>query len=132
MGQDRRICHVGSTSAKPPKASGKADIGKGDAQSRLSALWPARSDVDLLGYRQSIVDIDAQIPHRALNLRMTEQELNGPEIACATVNQGRLRPPQRVCTVDVRIEPMSTSQSDKRRAYWRVVMLCPRRRPLNR
>ncbi len=60
--------------AVPPKALGKTDVG----QSRLSALWPARSDVDLLGYRRSIIDIDAQISHRALNLRLAKKELNGP------------------------------------------------------
>jgi tripartite-type tricarboxylate transporter receptor subunit TctC len=35
-----------------------------------------RSDFDLLRYGQSVVNIDAQISHRALNLRVSKQKLN--------------------------------------------------------
>jgi hypothetical protein len=37
---------------------------------------PVRSDFDLLRYGQSVVNIDAQISHRALNLRVCKQKLN--------------------------------------------------------
>ena len=59
---------------------------------RAASLCPVagRLDVDLLGYGQSIINVDAQIPHRALNLRVAKKELNGPQIARAPVNQGRL------------------------------------------
>jgi hypothetical protein len=37
---------------------------------------PVRSDFDLLRYGESVVNIDAQISHRALNLRVSKQKLN--------------------------------------------------------
>lgn len=43
----------------------------------MSAL-PGISDVNLFRYRQSVVDLNAEIPDRAFNLGMTEQELDGP------------------------------------------------------
>ena len=61
-----------------PKSVARNGHGGCDGQSRPSALRPTRSDVDLLGYRQSIVDIDAQIAHRALNLRVAKKQLNCP------------------------------------------------------
>ena len=45
-----------------------------EGQSSRSA--PRHSDFDLLRYRQSVVDIDAEIAHCALNLRVSEQKLN--------------------------------------------------------
>jgi hypothetical protein len=41
----------------------------------MSAL-PQFADIDLLSYRQRIVDFHTQIPHRAFNLRMTEEQLD--------------------------------------------------------
>jgi hypothetical protein len=35
-----------------------------------------RPDLDLLGYRKSIVDIDAEISHCALNFLVAKQKLN--------------------------------------------------------
>ncbi len=45
-----------------------------EGQSSRSA--PRHSDFDLLRYRQSVVDIDAEIAHCALNLRVSEQKMN--------------------------------------------------------
>jgi hypothetical protein len=75
VGQPRRFSPVGARSAKPPEASRKADMAS--PEGRAGALpRPSRSDFDLLRYRQSVINIDAQIAHRALNLRVPQQKLN--------------------------------------------------------
>jgi hypothetical protein len=40
----------------------------------------------LLGNSQGVVYFDAQIPDGALDLGMSEQKLNGTEIACAAID----------------------------------------------
>jgi hypothetical protein len=45
------------------------------------------SDFDLLRYGQSVVYIDAQISHRALDLRVSKQKLNCAQIAGAAIDQ---------------------------------------------
>ena len=57
----------------------------------MSAL-PGNSDVNLFCYCQRIIDLNAKIPDRALDLRVAEQELDGSKIASAPIDQGRLRP----------------------------------------
>ena len=71
MGQPRRFCHVGARSAKPPKASGKADMASPEGRA-VALPRPSCSDFDLLRYSQSVINIDAQIAHRALNLRVPQ------------------------------------------------------------
>jgi hypothetical protein len=39
---------------------------------RACLLCPGISDVNLLGYRESIVNLDAKIPHRALDLGVSQ------------------------------------------------------------
>jgi hypothetical protein len=56
----------------------------------MSAL-PGISDINLFRYCQGIIDLDAEIPDRAFDLRMSEQKLDGPEIASPPVDQGSLR-----------------------------------------
>jgi hypothetical protein len=55
-----------------------------------------RSDIDLLGYCQSVIDFDAQVAHGALDLGMAEQELHRSKIAGAAINQRSLGPSQRM------------------------------------
>src|SRR6266851_4578562 len=61
---------------------------------------PGASDVDLFRYCQGVIDLNAEISDRAFDLGMPEQELDGPEIACAPIDQGgfcasqRMRPKQ--------------------------------------
>ena len=50
--------------------------------------------VDLLGYGQSIINLDTKIANRALNFRMAEQQLDGPQIAGTAIDQGGLGPTQ--------------------------------------
>jgi hypothetical protein len=59
----------------------------------MSAL-PESSDINLFRYRQRIVDLDAEIPNRTFDFGMPKQELDGPEIACPSIDQGSLRAAQ--------------------------------------
>jgi hypothetical protein len=59
----------------------------------------------LFCYGQSIIDFDAKIPDSAFDLVVTEQELNGPEIAGASVDQSCLGSPKRVGAEQARVEP---------------------------
>lgn len=55
-----------------------------------------RSELDLLRQRQGIVDFDPEVTDGALNLRMSEKQLNRPQITCLTVDLRRLGAAQRV------------------------------------
>jgi hypothetical protein len=59
----------------------------------------------LFRYRQGVIDLDAEIPDRAFDLGMPEQELDGPEIARPPVDQGRFCASQRVGSEQPRVEP---------------------------
>ena len=61
---------------------------------RALLLCPVVSDVDLLRYGEGIVHIDAEIPHGALYLGVTEQKLDGAQIPGAAVDKRRLSAPQ--------------------------------------
>ena len=53
---------------------------------RAGPLCPGSSDIDLFSNREGVVDLNPEIPNRALDLRMTEQELDSAQIACPAVN----------------------------------------------
>jgi hypothetical protein len=55
-------------------------------------LCPGISDIDLLGDRQGVVNLDPEITDRALDLGVTEQQLNGPEVAGPAIDQGSFCP----------------------------------------
>ena len=40
-------------------------------------LCPCSSDVDLFGYGESVIDLNAEIPDGALDLRMSQKQLHG-------------------------------------------------------
>ena len=63
----------------------------------MSAL-PFRSDVHLLGDGQSVIYLYAEVSDSTLHLGMAKEQLNGPEIASAPVDQRCLGAAQRVCT----------------------------------
>jgi len=46
------------------------------------------SDISLLGHLQRIVDFDAQVAHRAFDLAVTEQQLDGSQVLGPPVGQG--------------------------------------------
>jgi len=44
-----------------------------EKRGRAGPLCPANSDIDLFGNREGVVDLDPEIPNRALDLCMAEQ-----------------------------------------------------------
>ena len=62
------------------------------------------SDFCLFRNLESVVDLDAQVPHCRLKFGVAEQELNGSQVLRALVDQCRLRASHRVRTVGGRIE----------------------------
>ena len=57
----------------------------------MSAL-PGNSDIDLFCYGQGVIDLDAEVSDGAFDFGMAEQELHGPQVASAPVDQGRFGP----------------------------------------
>jgi hypothetical protein len=57
---------------------------------------PRLSDLGALRQSKRVLNVDAEVPDRALNLRVPEQDLNGAEISGLLVDDGRLGPPERV------------------------------------
>ena len=64
-----------------------------------------RSDVDLLGDAQRVIEFDAEVSDRAVHFGVTKQELNGSEISGLPVDQRRFRPPYGMCSIPAWIEP---------------------------
>jgi hypothetical protein len=62
----------------------------GQRLGRAFPLCPGISDINLFRYCQRVIDLNAKIPDRAFDLGMPEQELDGPEITCPSIDQGRL------------------------------------------
>jgi hypothetical protein len=90
LGQKQTCAAQKGMSALPSKAVEIADIACPDGGQSISAL-PCTSNVDLLRYGEGIVHINAEIPHSALYLGVTEQKLDGAQIPGAAVDQRRLR-----------------------------------------
>src|SRR5471032_560237 len=67
-------------------------------------LCPDISDFNLFSYCQGIVDLDAEIPDRAFDLGMPEQELDGPEIARPPIDQGSFSAAQRMRPEQPRVQ----------------------------
>src|SRR5262245_53854494 len=62
---------------------------------RAYPLCPGTSDINLLRYRERVVNVNAEISDGAFDLRVAQQKLDGPKIAGAPIDQGRLCPSQR-------------------------------------
>jgi hypothetical protein len=54
----------------------------------------------LFRYRQGVIDLDAEIPHRAFDLGMPEQELDSPQVACPPIDQGSFCSGKRAVAID--------------------------------
>ena len=65
----------------------------------MSAL-PRFSDIDLLGYGESVIDLDSEIADRALDLRVAQQELNRTKISRFLIDKRCLRPAERMCAIE--------------------------------
>ena len=73
-----------------------------DSRKRLYRSRPCgrRDDLDLRLLRdlQCVIHLNAEVSHSAFKLRVSQQELNGSQVPCALVDQGRFRPPHGVRT----------------------------------
>jgi hypothetical protein len=55
----------------------------------------------LFRHCQCIIDLDAEVPHGAFDFGMPEQELNGPQVSRAPIDQGCLGSPERMCAEEM-------------------------------
>ena len=83
-----------------PASGYERPIGGGQSVTAL----PQCSDVDLFGDVERVIDLDAEVPDRALHLGMAKEQLNRAEAAGSSVNQGRLGSPQRVGAEQRRVQ----------------------------
>jgi hypothetical protein len=63
------------------------------------------SDINLFRYCQRVIDLNAKMPDRAFDLGMPEQELDGPEITCPSIDQGRFCSSQGMRAEQPRVQP---------------------------
>jgi hypothetical protein len=68
----------------------------------VSAL-PHNSDVNLLRYRDGVIDFDAKISDGTLNLGMSQQKLDGTQVAGPSIDQCRFRASKAMCSKQARI-----------------------------
>jgi len=52
-----------------------------------AGLCPVASHVNLLGYRQSIIDLDAEVANRALDFVVAQQKLDRAQITGTVIDQ---------------------------------------------
>ena len=69
----------------------------------MSAL-PRYIRRQLVPLSRRVIDLNAQISDGALDLCVAEQELDGPKIAGAPIDQRRLRPPEGMGAEKLRIK----------------------------
>jgi len=68
----------------------------------------------LFRYGEWVVYLDPEISDSALDLRVAEQELDGPKVAGASVEQGRFGPAQGMRAKDLWIKPNARHPSGKK------------------
>ena len=104
-----------------------------DYSGRACPLCPDISDFNLFRYRQRVVHLNAKISDGTFDLGMAKQKLYGPQVAGSPVDQRCLVLRSECVPNNFGSRPMLATHSDKRRAYWRVVIGCPLSlRPENR
>src|SRR5208282_5413414 len=89
------------------------------------ATHPARpgrpSELDLLRQSQGIIDLDPEIPDGALDLRVSEKQLNRSQIAGLAVDLRRLGAAHRMRAVGAAVHPGAL---DPAMHYARVLARC--------
>jgi hypothetical protein len=65
----------------------------GRARRGVSVRNWVRSDLGAFGQFQSVLHVNAQVAHRAVDLGMAEKDLNGAEVASRLVDDRRFRAP---------------------------------------
>jgi len=63
------------------------------------------SDVNLFGYGQRIVHLDAEVAHSALDLGVPKQQLDRAEVAGSAIDQRCLRSAQGMRAIQGGVEP---------------------------
>src|SRR5215472_748762 len=76
--------------------------------------------LDLLGYGKRVVYFDAEIAHRAFQLRVPEKKLHGSQVARFLIYLCRLGPSHRMLTIGRLSSPALATQEWTIRAYCRV------------
>jgi hypothetical protein len=54
---------------------------------RACPLCPGSSDINLFRYRERIIHLDAKVPDRTLDLSVSEQKLDGSQVAGTAIDQ---------------------------------------------
>jgi hypothetical protein len=85
------------------------------------SVCPGISDINLFRYCEGIIHFDAEIPHRAFDLSMPEQELDSPQVARPPIDQGSFCASQRMRTKQPRVQPYA---SDPLRYEPRILARC--------
>ena len=62
------------------------------------------SDINLFHYSQGVIDLDAEVPDRAFDLGVPEQELDSPKIARPSIDQGSFSASQRMRPKQPRVQ----------------------------
>jgi hypothetical protein len=78
---------------------------KSCATNRAERTRSARlgSEVDLFRYGKGVIDLNAEISDRALDLGVAEQQLHGSQVASPTIDKGRLCSSQGMGAEQVRV-----------------------------
>lgn len=66
---------------------------------------PSLLSVGLLGHFKSVVHLDTQVAYGAFKLSMSEQELDGPQVLRASVDQRRLSSAHGMRAIGGGVEP---------------------------
>ena len=77
----------------------------GRAKTTDGAAASTTSDLRLLRDLEGVIDFDAEIPHRRLELGVPKQQLHGAQVLGAPVDQRRLGPAHRVGAVVGTVQP---------------------------
>lgn len=82
------------------------ELGRSATERRRRPACQTRSQLHfrLFCHFERIVNFDAQISHRAFQIAVPEQELDGPKILCSSVDKRGLGTSQRVRSVGCRIQ----------------------------
>jgi hypothetical protein len=104
MGEMRSKDEIDAMQHPSHKAAENATLLSASPQGRACPLCLSSSDVGLFGDFESVIHLDAEIPHGALDFGVPEQKLDRSEISGALVDQRGLGPAQRVRAVERGIE----------------------------
>ena len=80
-----------------------------------------RLNLSSLSQRDRVVDVDAEVANGVLDAGMTQQNLNGAEVAGRLLNKRGLRESHRVGAIFRHVQATAPTHSSTNCAYWRVL-----------